>query len=73
MGPAVIAAWRQGPVHAVALVGAFYGVMVTGLMAFIMLASAAHRLPPRAHHALVAASAVILAALGLSQLLAAVP
>jgi threonine/homoserine/homoserine lactone efflux protein len=64
LGPAVVSAWRQSPAFAAAFVGAFYGVMVTGLAAFILLASGARLLPPRAQRALVTASALVLAALG---------
>ena len=70
LGPAIVSAWRQGPAVAVAFVGAFYGVMVSGLAAFILLASGARLLPPRAQRAFVAASGLVLAALGLWQLAA---
>jgi threonine/homoserine/homoserine lactone efflux protein len=70
MGPAAVAAWRQGPMHAVALIGAFYGVMVAGLAGFIVLASTARLLPPGGQRALAVASAAVLAALGLWQLVA---
>jgi threonine/homoserine/homoserine lactone efflux protein len=64
LGPAVVSAWKRSPAFAAAFVGAFYGVMVTGLAAFILLASGARLLPPRAQRALVTASALALAALG---------
>ncbi len=70
LGPAVVPAWRQAPAFAAAFVAAFYGVMVTGLAAFVLLASGARLLPERARAALVAASALVLAALGLWQLAA---
>ena len=70
MGPALLDAWRQRPAFAVALVGSFYGVMVAGLAAFVVLASSARLLPPRAHRALVAVSALLLAGLGAWQLVA---
>lgn len=70
LGPAVVSAWRQAPAFAAAFVAAFYGVMVTGLAAFVLLASGARLLPERARAALVAASALVLAALGLWQLAA---
>jgi threonine/homoserine/homoserine lactone efflux protein len=68
MGPAAVVAWREAPRNAVALIAAFYGVMVIGLAAFIFLASTARLLPPRAQRALVLVSAGILAALGVYQL-----
>jgi len=69
LGPAAVTAWRQGAMHAVALIAAFYGVMVVGLMGFILLAGTARLLPARAQRALVLTSAVILAALGIYQLI----
>jgi threonine/homoserine/homoserine lactone efflux protein len=73
MGPAVVAAWRESAMHVVALVAAFYGVMVAGLAAFIVLASTARLLPPTGQHALALASAAVLAALGVYQLVVSVP
>jgi threonine/homoserine/homoserine lactone efflux protein len=72
MGPAAVAAWRQSAVHAAALVAAFYGVMVVGLAGFIVLASTARLLPPRGQRALALASAAVLAALGVYQLVVSV-
>jgi len=72
LGPAAVTAWRQSAMHAVALITAFYGVMVVGLMGFILLAGTARLLPARAQRALVLASAVILAALGVYQLIVSV-
>jgi threonine/homoserine/homoserine lactone efflux protein len=68
MGPAAIAAWRQSAMHVMALVGAFYGVMVVCLAAFIALASTARLLPPKGQRALALASTAVLAALGVHQL-----
>jgi hypothetical protein len=59
--------------HVVVLVAAFYGVMVAGLAAFIVLASTARLLPPTGQHALALASAAVLAALGVYQLVVSVP
>jgi len=70
LGPAIVSAWKQNPALAVAFVVAFYGVMVTGLGLFILLASTARYLPPRAQRTLVALSAAVLAALGVWQLFA---
>jgi len=72
LGPAAITAWRQSPVLAVALVTAFYGVMVAGLALFIFAASTARLLPPRARRTLVLLSAILLAALGVHLLVASV-
>lgn len=68
LGPATVTAWHEHPAHAVALIGAFYGVMVAGLAGFIVLASTARSLPPRAQRAVALASTVVLAVLGVFQL-----
>jgi threonine/homoserine/homoserine lactone efflux protein len=73
MGPAAVVAWRRSVMHALALVGAFYGVMVVGLAAFIVLASTARLMPPRWQGRLALASAAVLAALGVYQLVVSVP
>jgi threonine/homoserine/homoserine lactone efflux protein len=70
LGPTVVSAWQQAPALAVAFVAAFYGVMVTGLGLFILVASTARFLSPRAQRALVGLSAAVLAALGAWQLFA---
>jgi threonine/homoserine/homoserine lactone efflux protein len=64
LGPAAIAAWHVRPSNALALVGAFYGTMVTLLALFILLVGTVHFLGSRVQRALVAASAVALAGLG---------
>ena len=70
LGPAAIAGWHEGPAHAAALVLAFYGVMTAGLAGFILLASTARLLRPRAQRTLVIVSAAVLAGLGVYQLIA---
>ncbi len=69
LGPAAVTAWRGDPVHAVALLASFYVVMVTGLAAFIVLASSARSLPPRARRVVAIAAAAVLAVLGVWMLL----
>lgn len=64
LGPAAISAWRESPARAIALLVAFYGVMVVGLAAFIVLASTVRRLSPRAQRIFAAASVAVLALLG---------
>ena len=70
LGPAAVSAWREGPARAVALLVAFYGVMVAGLAVFIVLASSARKLPPRAQRAVSRIAAAVLAALGVWMLAA---
>ena len=71
LGPSVIAAWHEHPANAVALVGAFYGTMVAMLALFILLVGTARFLGSRAQHALVGASAMALAGLGVFLLVTA--
>jgi threonine/homoserine/homoserine lactone efflux protein len=68
LGPAVTSAWRQSPVHAVALIAAFYGTMVLALAGSILFAGTDRFLGPRGRRILVLLSAVVLAALGVYQL-----
>ena len=65
LGPAVVAAWSHDPGHAFALVASFYVTMLLALAAFVLLIGAARFLNPRRQRALVGASAVLLAALGM--------
>ena len=68
LGPAVLAAWRQSPAHAVVLIAAFYLTMVTSLAAIIVLLGTTRFLGPRGRRTLVLLSAIALAALGVWQL-----
>ena len=68
LGPALVGAWHEGPFYAVVLVAAFYGTMVLALAAFILLAGTARLHTLRARRALVLASALVLAALGVFQI-----
>jgi threonine/homoserine/homoserine lactone efflux protein len=65
LGPALLNAWHQHPVNAVALLVAFYGTMVVMLALFIVLVGTARFLGPRGRHALLALSALVLALLGI--------
>ncbi len=69
LGPAAITAWRESPVRAVALVAAFYGVIVSGLAAVIVLGSAARLLSEKTQRLLVLVSAGVLGVLGAYQLI----
>lgn len=64
LGPALLAAWRQQPAHAVALLVTFYGVLITTTGAFIILVGTARFLGPRGQRVLLAVSAAVLAGLG---------
>jgi threonine/homoserine/homoserine lactone efflux protein len=65
LGPALLNAWHQHPVNAVALLVTFYGTMVVMLALFIVLVGTARFLGPKGQHALLALSAVVLALLGI--------
>lgn len=68
MGPLLLRGWRESPAHGVALVVAFYGTMALTLAGIIALFAGASRLGPRIGRALVAVSAVALAAFGVFEL-----
>ncbi len=70
IGPAVLAAWHQSPANAVALIIAFYATMITALAGTILLFGTTRFLGPSGRRALILVSAVILAALGVYQLVA---
>ncbi len=64
LGPSVLAAWREQPIYAVAVVGAFYCTMVTALALFIYLVGTVRFLGSNGQRCLIAISAVALAGLG---------
>jgi threonine/homoserine/homoserine lactone efflux protein len=64
LGPSMLAAWHERHSYAVALVVAFYGVLVASLAAFILLSGSVRLLGPRGRRALVGISAAVLAGLG---------
>jgi threonine/homoserine/homoserine lactone efflux protein len=70
LGPTVVSAWRLNPLAAVAVVVAFYGTMTAMLVLFIVLAGTARFLGPRGRRTLLALSALVLALLGISLLIA---
>jgi len=65
LGPAALAAWREHPARAVALVGSFYGTMISMLALFIVLIGTVRFLNPRVQRGLMGVSAIALAGLGL--------
>ena len=69
LGPTAVTAWREAPVNAVALIVAFYATIVVSLAALILLFGTTRFLGPRSRRALALASAVILALIGLYQLI----
>ncbi|MCP4603547.1 MAG: LysE family transporter [Proteobacteria bacterium] len=69
LGPLTLEAWQQSPIYSIALIGAFYTSMVLCLALFILLLGTTAFLGPRGRRALILASALALAALGIYQLI----
>jgi len=72
LGPNAVAAWHRSPADAVALIVAFYTVLVVGLAVFIVAAGSARFLGPAGQRLLLILSAAALAALGVYQLIVSV-
>ena len=70
LGPVFLAAWHQSPVNAVVLITAFYTTMIAALACTIFLFGTSRFLGPGGRRTLILVSAIILAALGLYQLIA---
>jgi threonine/homoserine/homoserine lactone efflux protein len=64
LGPLLLSAWREAPARGVAVVLTFYLTMIACLAALILMVHAAGNLVPRFNRALVAVSALALAAFG---------
>ncbi|MCX6121523.1 MAG: LysE family transporter [Ignavibacteriales bacterium] len=69
LGPAVLSAWNKSPLHAVVLVFAFYITMVSTLASTIILFGTSRFLSIKGKHALILISSVILALMGVYQML----
>jgi len=68
MGPLCLEAWHRAPANAVALVAAFYGVMVIVSAGIVIVFASARAFGARLSQVCVAISAVALACFGLYQL-----
>ena len=68
MGPLLMKGWREAPVYGIALVTGFYGTIVLGGVAIVMVFSTARELGPRLNRALLGISTIGLALLALYQL-----
>jgi threonine/homoserine/homoserine lactone efflux protein len=68
LGPLALEAWAQSPANAIALVGSFYLVIVLSLAVFILLVGATSFLGPRGRRALLLASSIVLAGIGVYSL-----
>ena len=67
-GPILIEGWRQSPASGLGFVLGFYGTLIGGFMAFILLFALAGRLDPGVSRILSGASALLLLLFGLYQL-----
>jgi threonine/homoserine/homoserine lactone efflux protein len=67
MGPLLLKAWRQNPIHGVALVAAFYLTMIFATAVILVLFAGARSLGPSVGRVLVGLSAFALAFFGLYQ------
>jgi threonine/homoserine/homoserine lactone efflux protein len=70
LGPAAVAAWHRSPAHAAALIVAFYATMIAALAGTIVLFGTTRWLGPARTRALMLVSAILLAALGVIQIVA---
>jgi threonine/homoserine/homoserine lactone efflux protein len=68
LGPLTLEAWARSPVHAIALVGSFYVVMVTSLSLFILLLGTTSFLGYRGRQTLLLVSAFALAGISVYSL-----
>jgi threonine/homoserine/homoserine lactone efflux protein len=67
-GPVVLEGWRQAPSLGLIFVLGFYGALIGGFVAFIILFATASQIGPRVSHVLRIISAVALLIFGLYQL-----
>jgi len=65
LGPLALEAWAENPANAIALIASFYIVIVVSLVGFIFLVGATSFLGPRGRRALLLASSVVLAGIGI--------
>jgi len=72
LGPLTLEAWQNAPSCAFALVGTFYASMVLFLALFILLLGTTTFLDQRGRRALILASSIALAAIGLYQIVSVV-
>lgn len=67
-GPIVLEAWRQSPGLGLIFVLGFYGTLIGGFAAFVLLFATASRLDPKVSRALTLISGLVLLVFGLYQL-----
>lgn len=67
IGPLLLKGWREAPTNGIILLVSFYGIMIAGMTAIIMLSHAARNLGPKVNRVMIGLSAVALACFGLYQ------
>jgi len=67
-GPLLLAAWREAPLHGVALLGGFYLILIGGMALGVILFGTTGRLGPMVNRALLGISALALLGLGVYQI-----
>jgi len=67
-GPIVLEGWRQSPLLGVSFVLGFYGTLIGGFAAFVILFATTSQLGPRVRYILNIVSAIALLIFGLYQL-----
>lgn len=68
-GPLLLQGWRKTPARGIAFLLGFYGALIGGTAALILLFGGARRLGPRINRALIGLSALAMAVFGLAQIL----
>jgi threonine/homoserine/homoserine lactone efflux protein len=68
MGPLLLKAWREAPLHGIVLLASFYITLVVTLFATILLFSATKRLGAKINRALIGGSVLALGGFGLYEL-----
>ena len=71
LGPVVVSAWREDPSSGVAVVVAFYATMIATSALLIVAFGSARRFGPGLQRGLLLVSALVLAGLGVYQLVTA--
>lgn len=72
LGPIVVSAWREAPSFGIAVIGAFYATMTTTLAILIYAFGSTRHFGPRFRRVLLIVSAMILAGLGVYQIVTGV-
>lgn len=67
-GPILLRGWRESPAHGIGFLAGFYGMLIAGMAAIILVFGTTTRLGPRFNRALLGISSIALAGFGVYQL-----